>query len=153
MKPQETVDYHIKATWHSITRMYNQIATRHDLSQTIGYVLINVEKEGTPATKIAPLMGMEPTSLSRLLKNMEENGLIYRKGDPYDKRVVRIYLTEEGVRKKKISKEVILNFNKLVQEKIDFCKLQAFFDVIMQINELTKDYDVNRKIDEFINKQ
>ncbi len=118
MKLQETVDYHIKATWHSITRMYNQIALQHGISQTIGYVLINIDKEGTPATKIAPLMGMEPTSLSRLLKTMEDNGLIYRKGDELDKRIVRIFLTEEGVKKKRIAKKVIKDFNKLVIEKI-----------------------------------
>ena len=67
MDLKETVDFHIKSTWHAMTRMYNNIANKHGMSQTIGYVLINIAKEGTRATKIAPLMGMEPTSLSRLL--------------------------------------------------------------------------------------
>lgn len=145
MNLDETVDFYIKATWHSITRMYNQIATEHGSSQTIGYVLINVSREGTPATKIAPLMGMEPTSLSRLLKNMEDTGLIYREGDKTDKRVVRIFLTEEGLRKRKISKSAILKFNERLHENIPKEDLETFIRVSQTINSLTKNTNYIRK--------
>ena len=148
MDLKETVDYHIKSTWHSITRMYNLIATEYGLSQTIGYVLINIEKEGTPATKIAPLMGMEPTSLSRLLKNMEDNGLIFRRGDQTDKRVVRIFLTEKGVAARKISKKTILDFNEKLLKKINKTDLQTFikvFDIIKEqvAEEIEKHQSLN----------
>ncbi len=146
MDLKETVDYHIKSTWHSITRMYNLIATEYGLSQTIGYVLINIEKEGTPATKIAPLMGMEPTSLSRLLKNMEDSGLIFRKGDQTDKRVVRIFLTEKGVAARKISKKTILDFNEKLLQRINRADLQTFikvFDVIKdQVQQEIEKYQI-----------
>jgi len=135
MKLKDTVDFHIKSTWHAMSRMYNNIANKHELSQTIAYVLINVEKEGTPATKIAPLMGMEPTSLSRLLKNMEKNGLIYRKGDAEDKRIVRIFLTEEGVEKRKLAKQTVLAFNEKLMQKLDHKDLEyvvKVFDIIKQ---------------------
>jgi len=149
MDLKETVDYHIKSTWHSITRMYNLIATKYGLSQTIGYVLINIEKEGTPATKIAPLMGMEPTSLSRLLKNMEDSGLIYRKGDQADKRVVRIYLTEKGVAARKISKKTILDFNEKLLKRINKKDLDTFikvFDIIK--DEVYKEIEKQQEIKE-----
>ena len=132
---KETVDYHIKATWHSITRMYNLFASKYSLSQTIGYVLINIKREGTPATKIAPLMGMEPTSLSRLLKNMEDNGLIYRKGDKTDKRVVRIFLTKAGLEKRKISKETIINFNTKLLKRINTKEMETFIKVLACIKD------------------
>jgi len=124
--------------------MYNLFASKYSLSQTIGYVLINVEKEGTPATKIAPLMGMEPTSLSRLLKNMEDNGLIYRKGDETDKRVVRIFLTKEGVKKRKISKQTIINFNAKLLERINTKEMETFIKVLACIKD-----QVNIDIQEF----
>jgi len=155
MDLKETVDYHIKSTWHSITRMYNLIATKYGLSQTIGYVLINIEKEGTPATKIAPLMGMEPTSLSRLLKNMEDSGLIYRKGDQTDKRVVRIYLTEKGAAARKISKKTILDFNEKLLKRISKKDLETFirvFDIIKDevYQEIEKQQEIKevKKIDD-----
>ena len=72
MRREETVDYAIKAAWHAIARMYNQQASKHDITMSMGFVLLNIHSEGTPATKIAPLMGLEARSLSRLLKSMEE---------------------------------------------------------------------------------
>jgi len=140
MKPTETVDYHIKATWHSISRMYNSIAAKYEISQAIGYVLLHIDKEGTPATKIAPLMGMEPTSLSRLLKSMENNALIYRQGDTDDKRVVRIFLTEAGVEKKRVAQNVIRLFNEKVRGSLREQEVQTFFKVMETINGLTENF-------------
>jgi len=77
--------------------MYNQQAMKYNGTMSIGFALLNIHsEEGTPATKIAPLMGLEARSLTRLLKSMDEKGLIYREADKTDKRSVRIYLTREG---------------------------------------------------------
>jgi DNA-binding MarR family transcriptional regulator len=137
MKREDTVDHHIKSTWHAVYRMYNQQAVKNDFTTTIGFVLLNISsKEGTPATKIAPMMGLESRSLTRMLKSMEEKGLIYRAKDPNDGRSVRIFLTELGIKKKEISRLTVLNFNEGVREKIDPIKLQTFFEVIAQINKI-----------------
>lgn len=134
MKREETVDYHIKSAWHAISRMYNQKAVQQDFTTAIGFVLININsKEGTPATKIAPLMGLEARSLTRMLKSMEEKGLIYRKPDPVDKRSVRIFLTPLGKRKKEISVETIKDFNLLVREQVSEEELEVFFRVFQKI--------------------
>ncbi|AFL83653.1 transcriptional regulator [Belliella baltica DSM 15883] len=136
MKREETVDFHIKSSWHAISRMYNQKAALEDFTASIGYVLININsKDGTPATKIAPLMGLEARSLTRMLKTMEEKGLIYRKQDPVDMRSVRIYLTDEGKRKKEISVETIKNFNVHVREEVTEEELDTFFKVFHKINQ------------------
>ena len=71
MKREETVDYHIKSAWHAISRMYNQKAVQEDFTTAIGFVLININsKDGTPATKIAPLMGLEARSLTQVIVNI-----------------------------------------------------------------------------------
>lgn len=137
MKREETVDYHIKSSWHAISRMYNQKAAQQDFTTSIGFVLININsKEGTPATKIAPMMGLEARSLTRMLKNMEEKGLIFKKPDPIDKRSVRIFLTEEGKKKKEISVKTIKNFNVLVREHVSEEELDLFFSVFQKINQV-----------------
>lgn len=137
MKREETVDYHIKSAWHAISRMYNQQAAQEDFTTSIGFVLININsKEGTPATKIAPLMGLEARSLTRMLKSMEEKGLIFKKPDPIDKRSVRIFLTEEGKRKKEISVKTIKTFNLLVREHVSEDELDAFFTVFQKISHV-----------------
>lgn len=137
MKREETVDYHIKSAWHAISRMYNQKAVQEDFTTAIGFVLININsKEGTPATKIAPLMGLEARSLTRMLKSMEEKELIFRKPDPIDKRSVRIFLTSEGKRKKEISVKTIMEFNEQVREVVNEQELIDFFRVFQKINQV-----------------
>ena len=137
MKREETVDYHIKSAWHAISRMYNQQAAEEGFTTAIGFVLININsKEGTPATKIAPLMGLEARSLTRMLKSMEEKGLIYKKPDPIDKRSVRIFLTPEGKRKKEISVQTIMEFNEQVREVVSSEELETFFTVFQKINHV-----------------
>jgi DNA-binding MarR family transcriptional regulator len=137
MRREETIDHHIKTTWHAIARMYNQQAGKYDLTMSMGFVLLNINtEEGTPATKIAPLMGLEARSLTRLLKSMEENGLIYRQSDANDKRLVKIFLTKEGKQKKERSREVVLKFNDTVRNSVTEEKLNVFFEVLQNVNQL-----------------
>jgi DNA-binding MarR family transcriptional regulator len=137
MKREETVDYHIRSAWHAISRMYNQQAARYNATMAIGFVLLNIDtEEGTPATKIGPLMGLEPRSLTRLLKSLEEQGAIYREVDKADKRSVRIFLTEEGRKGRERAKETVLRFNEAVRDEVPEEKLNIFFEVIQNINRI-----------------
>lgn len=137
MKPQDTVDYNIKACWHAIARMYNNEAARHDMTMAIGYVLLNIDAEkGTPATKIAPQVGLETRSLTRMLKTLEEEGLISRVADEKDRRGVNIFLTETGKQKREIARQTVRHFNFLVRENVPPEKLRVFFEVIDEINKL-----------------
>jgi DNA-binding MarR family transcriptional regulator len=147
MRREDTVDYNIKSVWHAIARMYNQQASKHDITMSMGFVLLNINSDdGTPATKIAPLMGLEARSLTRLLKSMEAKGLILREADTSDKRLVRIVLTKEGKKKKERSRETVLRFNEAVRERISSEKLNAFFEVLQQINRIIEQNDVYNKI-------
>jgi DNA-binding MarR family transcriptional regulator len=134
MKPEETVDYNIKVAWHAISRMYNTQAAQNDITTSIGFVLLNIDQEnGTPATKIAPLLGLETRSLTRILRSMEEKGLIYKQADSVDKRSVRIFLTPLGLEKKEVSRQTVRHFNKKVREKIPQSQLDVFFKVTIQL--------------------
>ncbi len=147
MKREETIDYNIKAAWHSIARMYNQQAAKYNGTMSIGFALLNIHSEdGTPATKIAPMMGLEARSLTRLLKSMEEKGFVYRKADKLDKRSVRIFLTKEGKKHKEKSKETVLRFNEVVREEIPMNKLNVFFEVVQEINQLIDDNKIYDKV-------
>jgi DNA-binding MarR family transcriptional regulator len=116
--------------------MYNHQAGKHDITTSIGFVLLNIHSEGTPATKIAPLMGLEARSLTRMLKTMEEKKLIYREPDPTDRRSVRIFLTELGKKKKEVSRETVLYFNNKVRALVPESKLRIFLEVMNEINQL-----------------
>ncbi|MFT5337112.1 MAG: DNA-binding MarR family transcriptional regulator [Luteibaculaceae bacterium] len=119
MKPEETIDFHLRNTWLRFAKYYNNTAAEHDGSLTTGFILLNIDAaNGTPSTQLGPKMGLESTSLVRPLKTLEEKGLIYRKKDDKDKRVVKIFLTPDGVKKRAVSKETVVNVNTLLNEKL-----------------------------------
>jgi DNA-binding MarR family transcriptional regulator len=139
MKHKKTVCFSIKSSWHAIARLYNEQAVKHSLSASMGYVLLNLDQElGTPATKIGPLIGTESRSLTRMLKSLEDDGLIYKVQDTKDKRLVKIFLTTKGIKKKEIAKQVVKTFNKAVRELIPEEKLSIFFEVIEKINQVAE---------------
>lgn len=135
MDTQLTVDFHLRSTLFSMMRMYNSLAAQNGTTQGVGYVLLIIEKSGTPATKIAPLMGMSSSSLSRLLKNMEDNGLIYKESNSKDKRIVKVFLTDKGVELRREVKRVVLSFNQRVYEKIAADDFEVFTKVTSIIKE------------------
>ena len=137
MKPEETIDFHIRWAWHGIARIYNTEAAQHGLTMSTGYVLLSIDHlDGTPSTKLGPMMGMEPRSLVRTLQSMEEDGLIKRKPDKIDKRVVRIFLTEKGKKKRDLSKVRVIQFNEFIHKKVGKKKLKGFFKVMDEINTI-----------------
>ena len=139
MGNQYTTGHKLKAAWHSISRMYTSYTAPVGVSVPMAYVLLLLSsKKGTLSTQIAPLLGMEAGSLTRLLKSMEENKLIERKSDQEDKRQVSVYLTEKGKTKRRQSRKVVKVFNDLVQNDIDPKQMKTFFTVLDQIVELAE---------------
>ncbi|MES2799033.1 MAG: MarR family transcriptional regulator [Bacteroidota bacterium] len=138
-QPGFLYDFMIRSSWYRISRMYNQKASEHNMTMSFGFILMSVDKEGTPSTALGPKMGMEPTSLSRTLKTMEERGLIYRKIDTVDKRKVLIYLTKEGVKFRKEVKNFIVGFNAKIADNVSTEKLNAFFEVVQKVDIIIED--------------
>jgi len=136
LNKEHLFEFYVRNNWFKISRYYNQIAAKYKMSFSWGFILLNVEKEGTPSTSLGPKMGMEPTSLSRTLKNMEDKGLIFRQADKVDKRKSLVFLTEEGISKRKLARQVVLDFNEKIYNAIPKGKVNAFFEVMIKVDEL-----------------
>lgn len=130
----QMVIYKLRTSWLQISKLYNEMALEHDSTVSMAFVLLAIdEEEGTPVTKIAPRMGMEPNSLSRLLKSMEEKKFISRKRDEVDKRMAYVYLTKKGKEKREVAMKAVYRLERAIVNQIDEAKLKAFFDVTNQI--------------------
>ena len=140
MKSEDTIDYFLKVVWQSVANTYNQIATGFGITQAIGYALINIHEEGTAVSQIASLMGVKSTSLSRMLNNMEELGLIFREADPDDKRSVKIFLTETGKAKRKQAKDVVRKFNEYLNSQISEDDRKQLIETLNKVNQLALMY-------------
>lgn len=146
MRPEETIDFHIKYTWQNISKMYNEVASGFGGTMAVGFILLNIDQDqGTPSTALGPKMGMESTSLSRILKNMEEKDLIYRKPNPNDGRGVLVCLTEFGLEKREDAKAAVFQFNNTIFNSVNKKDLDAFFRVANSINTLINNKEIFQK--------
>lgn len=135
-----TIDHYIRTTWLAIQKMYNEEASKFDSTMVLGFALLSLDpKKGTPSTSLGPKMGMEPTSLSRTLKKLEERGMITRETHPGDGRSVLIFLTEDGLKMRNVSKKVVLAFYEAIEEEISPRELKTFFEVLHKINVIATD--------------
>ena len=150
MDKDKSIDHQLRATWQAVAKMYNEQAVKHDSTMATAFVLLNIDADnGTPSTSLGPLMGMEPTSLSRILKNMEDKGAICREKNPDDGRSVIIKLTKYGKEMREVSKGHVFQFNNKVRENVTEEEIACFFKVTSTINKLIAD----KKIYQTINKK
>ena len=141
-----SIDHQLRATWQAVAKLYNERAAKHDSTMSTAFVLLNIDYEnGTPSTALGPLMGMEPTSLSRILKSMEDKGAISREKNPDDGRGVLIKLTDYGKKMREVSKESVYQFNNVVRDHVTKEELDNFFKVTRTINKLIADKMIYEK--------
>ena len=127
----KTIDHFLRATWQAVSKMYNEEASRYGATMSTGLALLSIDaEEGVPSTSLGPRMGMESTSLSRTLKTMKNQGLIRREPNPEDGRGVLIRLTKEGLEKRSLSRDVVMQFNRVIEESVSPKELETFYKVI-----------------------
>jgi len=139
-KITETVDSKLKSSWQIIGRMYNAEANKYGGTIAIGHFLLNIDsQEGAFASDIAPKLGMETTSLSRIINSLEKENMIIRKEDKDDKRKVKICLTDKGKKNKELAKNIVRKFNAHVEEKLGKKRIEEFFKTVNEISSLAEE--------------
>jgi len=141
----ENVDLMLKSVWLAVSKMYSEQASMHNSTAVQALTLLKIDpKEGTRSTNLGPKMAIEPTSLTRIIKLLEDNGYIYKEKTTSDKREVIIKLTDKGLKSRNLSKEVVVGFNKKVIEKIEPEKFAVFKEVMGDILKIANDMN-NKK--------
>ncbi len=136
-KSKRTVCFDTRLTWLNIARMYHFEAESYGLSVSSAYLLLHIEAEGLPVTQVAPKLGMEPSSTTRTLNKLENDGLIERYRIPgQDRRQVMVRLTPQGIAARELAKERVRHFNRLVRNRLGDAKLAVFFECMDTINGL-----------------
>ena len=138
---KKTIDASLRTTWNAVSKMYNREASKFDSTMAMGFALLNIEPEGITSSSLGPKLGMESTSLSRLLNSMEDKKLIERLPNPSDGRSVLIFLTPFGKEKRIDSRSVVLNFNNVVENQLSDDQIKHFFEVTECIMEESKKFE------------
>jgi DNA-binding MarR family transcriptional regulator len=137
----------LRSSWFLISKLYNEMAVEHDGTVSMAFVLLAINEDaGTQVTHIAPRLGMEPNSLSRLLKSMEEKGLIVKRKEEHDKRLALVCLTELGRQKREIALKAVYRLERAIIKDMDAEKLKAFFEVVEQIPKAIDEFKERMKL-------
>src|SRR5580692_11347240 len=87
----------LRAVIPRLARVLNDTSTGEDLTPTQYSVLALVRGRGPLGlTELTELEGLNPTMLSRVVKALDERGLVRRMPDPVDARAARLAATAEG---------------------------------------------------------
>ena|ERR1700761_6660831 len=107
----------LRAVLARLTRLLNDTSTGEGLTPTQYSVLVLVRNQGPLGlTELAELEGLNPTMLSRVVKALDERGLVRRMADPGDARAARLAATTEG---ENVHDRVRAERTKVVSECID----------------------------------
>ena len=136
MKPQDTLDFHLRWGWSKLSRLYAVEAERRGIPVSFVFALMQVDRKGTPSTQLGPRMGMEATSLSRTLNGMEAMGLVERRPDADDGRRALVFLTEDGVAARRQARDLVKAVNARIRELLGDHEVDALILNLRKLNEL-----------------
>lgn len=82
---------------HEMTVALERRLKKYDVTVSQWKVLLAIQQgEGRSQVELQEMLGLEGATMTGLLQRMERGGLVRRKPDQVDKRVLHVYLTERG---------------------------------------------------------
>lgn len=93
----EFLCFSVYSAGHSFNRLYRPLLDRLDLTYP-QYLVMQLlwSEDGQSVKEIGGALRLESNTLTPLLKRLQSNGLIQRRRDEKDERIVRVRLTQSG---------------------------------------------------------
>ncbi len=83
---------------HATTQAYREVLAPWKLTYTQFLVLVVLDRGGRTVSELGDELSLDSGTLSPLLRRLEQRGLIGRRRDENDERIVRVSLTPAGAR-------------------------------------------------------
>ncbi|MCY6383753.1 MarR family winged helix-turn-helix transcriptional regulator [Hoeflea prorocentri] len=116
-------------------RLEKQIG-EYGITRLMWCVLRGVGMEGvTTPSGLASYIGIARPAVSRLLKSMEQRGLLQRNGIDRDGRVTEVHLTDEGRRLMEACHGLVRELNSHFSEKLEPLAYDSFMQTIDRLTE------------------
>lgn len=106
------------------------------------------QKEGRSQKELADLISVKPATVAVMIRRMEHSGLLYRRPDDGDKRIMHIYLTESGKEKMALLNQVFLRMEKECFQNFALEELEEFTQTLHKIEQNLSDsiYQQNKEL-------
>src|SRR5262245_5102935 len=86
-----------------------------DMHRAQAFLLCRLfEQDGMSQSEIADQLSVQGATITNMLQRMEESGLVIRRRDTDDNRLVRVYLTDAGRDKERAINEQFANLEEAI---------------------------------------
>ena len=106
IRPEDTLGYWLFYSQRCVEYAFLEVLKRCCIEQRKPYVvtppqwgilsLLFFEQDGLSIGVISQIRGFDAPTITGVVKRLEQNGLVERRHDREDRRVVKVYLTAEG---------------------------------------------------------
>ena len=132
-----------------VSRMYkgacDRMASTVGLTQAVAWPAIKISRMGDHVRPgaLAESLGIEASSLVRVMDQLFEDGVIERREDANDRRAKTLSLTDKGREKVRLLEEALIPFRQSLLDGLSQEQLDACYHVFTTIgNRLKVDKDV-----------
>ena len=109
-------------------------SSRLNLTASQAFHLLSIPFDGISMSNLAHKLGLDTSTLTRNVQVLARRGLVDRRPDYYDKRVIRLVLTSEGSKLLKSLEELLEDKNREVLEKIDLDVQENLLTVLEKLS-------------------
>ena len=114
-----------------ITELFNQRLQEHNITRVQWIALFYIgNNEGITQRDLAQILDSNESSIVRLIDRMEKENIVKREKDPTDRRVTKLFLTEEGMKKRDEILPIGEKFSKDCIKGISDEDLETFKEVL-----------------------
>ena len=134
---KETVGRSVGMLSNLIRRHFSTFSFQGTLSgaqgKTLHFILVRGQECDVFQKDIEEEYSLRPPTATKLLKDMEKNGLIYREAVPYDARLKRIVATKKAMQYQELIHQSLEEIEDRLTSGISPQDLAVFFRVINQM--------------------
>ncbi|QOL50625.1 MarR family winged helix-turn-helix transcriptional regulator [Massilia litorea] len=116
--------------------MADKVASQYSLSQATALpvlILGRLGQDGVRPGMLADALGLEPSSLVRVIDLLIDSGLVERHDDPQDRRARILQLTEDGKTRAAQMEEALIPFRRSVFAGVDPADIDTCLRVLTSI--------------------
>lgn len=109
--------------------------SQHGVTASQGYAVLTLPREGSLSMyELSEAIGITGSTMTRIVDPLVNKGLVQRKTDDEDRRIVRVSLTEQGRTLRLTLEKELQEFFKLVLGEIQDDELQTIVDSVKKVN-------------------
>ena len=99
--------------------IFRQYSSRLSLTAPQAFHLLSIPVDGISMSGFANKLGLDTSTLTRNIQKLEKLGLVRRRQDRNDKRILTVYLTDRGRGKVEEIEGSLLDLNFLMMKHVD----------------------------------